>query len=595
MSNKARKGKGSSSHEAIDWLLSLNDTLSYAFQPIINLHTGALFGCEAVLHDDEQLRKLYFNTHNYSARIAFERALINKAIEDFCRIVKRSDAYLMLNLGAQVLIEDKKLLRRAATLMADHQLEPANLGIELNGRVHQVAQTENLATMRERIREQHALLVLDNVIANQIDIHLLYSLAPELIKLDRFFLDGIATTHNKRMLLRNVTRLAHDLGIQVIASGIDSADDLRACRDAGCDYAQGDFIQVATTDYLPEVYTFAKAELPSNRREEDHDATLIRANIEFIPELCECDSLTKMFDHFRHHNQQTLFPVVDCAGKPLGVLHEYTLRKYIYSAYGRELLCNRSYRKTIVDFISPCPVADVHRTTEYLLELYAGSERPLGILMTENQRYIGFISQGALLHLLDAKNIAAARDQNPLTRLPGNHTIAEYVAQCLADSDIETSLVYFDFDYFKPFNDAYGFRVGDRAIVLFADLLRKQFADNACFIGHIGGDDFFAGFRGLGQPEVFERVQHLLHQFSYEAQSLYDSATRERGQMEVIDRNGNQITVPLLRCSAAMLSLAAGGTHAKTIDDLAQQIAYLKKQAKQSPSGIACAHLGADN
>lgn len=52
-------------------------------------------------------------------------------------------------------------------------------------------------------------------------------------------------------------------------------------------------------------------------------------------------------------------------------------------------------------------------------------------------------------------------------------------------------MVYFDFDNFKPFNDYYGFRKGDRAITLFADILKSSVGFEECLVGHVGGDDFF--------------------------------------------------------------------------------------------------------
>ena len=67
---------------------------------------------------------------------------------------------------------------------------------------------------------------------------------------------------------------------------------------------------------------------------------------------------------------------------------------------------------------------------------------------------------------LSEKNIAIARDQNPLTKLPGNTLITAYISETLNDLENTYVYVYFDFDNFKPFNDSYGFRIGDRAILL---------------------------------------------------------------------------------------------------------------------------------
>jgi len=80
--------------------------------------------------------------------------------------------------------------------------------------------------------------------------------------------------------------------------------------------------------------------------------------------------------------------------------------------------------------------------------------------------------------------------------------------------DIENAcvLVYFDFDNFKPYNDRYGFRQGDRTILLFSDILKKTSGANKFFAGHIGGDDFFAGFRigALDKVSIDNKIQRCI-------------------------------------------------------------------------------------
>ncbi|MDZ7641484.1 MAG: GGDEF domain-containing protein [Desulfurivibrio sp.] len=102
---------------------------------------------------------------------------------------------------------------------------------------------------------------------------------------------------------------------------------------------------------------------------------------------------------------------------------------------------------------------------------FSSQSRLRGILVTDNGRYQGFLNANALLKLLSDKNLEEARNQNPLTRLPGNFLINRFISDALGDLENEYIYVYFDFDNFKPFNDKYGLRQGDRAILMFADIL----------------------------------------------------------------------------------------------------------------------------
>ncbi len=111
-----------------------------------------------------------------------------------------------------------------------------------------------------------------------------------------------------------------------------------------------------------------------------------------------------------------------------------------------------------------------------------------GIFVSKDSIYYGFISLNNLLLLSYKRNLEIAENQNPLTKLPGNSQIDEFIYSVF-DKKLQAQIVYFDFNDFKPFNDTYGFRLGDRAILMFSEILQKHLSRES-FIAHIGGDDF---------------------------------------------------------------------------------------------------------
>jgi len=270
---------------------------------------------------------------------------------------------------------------------------------------------------------------------------------------------------------------------------------------------------------------------------------------------------------------------------------EKDLKEYAYSRYGKDLLLNAGLSKTLQDFISHCPVIDAHKTLEEILDIYALDERSEGLILTSGGSYIGFMSARALLKSLNEKNIAIARDQNPLTKLPGNSLISTYIDESFYDLGHDYVYVYFDFDNFKPFNDSYGFRVGDRALLLFADQLKSCASDGA-FIGHIGGDDFFSGVqvtkknRGLLLP----RTQMLIRRFREDILAFYSERDRTNGYLNGIDRDGTERRFPLLSVSAVFLHLSKNRSRL-SLEDIGQLLARLKKEAKQSPLRIKCEQI----
>ena len=571
---------------------TLCERLDYAFQPIVNIHTGVVFGFEALLRGLDKIGfstvDALFNAADGEGRLLeLESALRDKAIARFARIPDIRHARLLFNLDSRSLINEPRWGELADATLKRHGLAPGTLCFELT-ELHDLTAHPDSQRAISRLRQQRFLLAIDDFGTGYSGLKLLYEFPPDLLKIDRFFISSISRDHKRRLFVGNAVHLAHTLGIQVVAEGVETADELSACRDIGCDLVQGFFIARPSTDIsnLGTTYSIVPETVGPSRRQTDGDLNLIRSRIEQLPALHEDDDMREVFDLFKRHSDYGFFPVLDATDKPLGLICERDLKRYIYSPYGRELLSNSAYRRQLLDFLSPCPSIDINNPVERLLEAYSAADSPPGMIMTKDFTYAGFISQAALLQIIENKNLAAARDQNPLTRLPGNNCIIDYVQQVLEDDCQDYCLVYFDFDNFKPFNDTYGFRIGDRAIALFADLIRKMLPTQTCFIGHVGGDDFFAGFREPDHAVVQRHVSKLLAQFKHEALSLYDSATRERGYIEAMTRDGQPARLPLLGCSAALLWIPST-VRSATLDDVSSVIAKLKKAAKAAADGMA--------
>ncbi|RLB61709.1 MAG: hypothetical protein DRG80_03645, partial [Deltaproteobacteria bacterium] len=82
-----------------------------------------------------------------------------------------------------------------------------------------------------------------------------------------------------------------------------------------------------------------------------------------------------------------------------------------------------------------------------------------------------------------------ALDANPNTELPGNNSILKEIQRVVSERDA-VCVVYADLDYFKIYNDTYGFSQGDNVIIFTANVIRVALQITGCedcFLGHIGG------------------------------------------------------------------------------------------------------------
>ena len=59
------------------------------------------------------------------------------------------------------------------------------------------------------------------------------------VKIDRSFISGMAVSPHDRLIVQATIPLAHSLGFQVVAEGVETVEVRDALREMGCDYAQG--------------------------------------------------------------------------------------------------------------------------------------------------------------------------------------------------------------------------------------------------------------------------------------------------------------------------------------------------------------------
>lgn len=91
----------------------------------------------------------------------------------------------------------------------------------------------------EAYRALGGWIALDDVGAGRDGLTMMATLSPDVVKIDRCLVDGVARSTGQAAVVRNLVRMAHDVGAQVVAEGVEAAEDAAWCADAGCDWGQG--------------------------------------------------------------------------------------------------------------------------------------------------------------------------------------------------------------------------------------------------------------------------------------------------------------------------------------------------------------------
>ena len=175
------------------------------------------------------------------------------------------------------------------------------------------------------------------------------------------------------------------------------------------------------------------------------------------------------------------------------------------------------------------------------------------------------------------------RAASPLTGLPGNLSIEDEIRRRLADK-APLAFLQIDVDYFKSFNDHYGYARGDEAIRTVARILVDQVQRRGGpddYVGHIGGDDFVI----VTHPERSEGLaEGIVAEFDRLSPELYDEADRIRGYLEVANRRHQIERFPMMSLTIALVDTERIPIrHQAELSDIAQE---LKAMGKGIPGSV---------
>jgi len=563
--------------------------LDFAFQPIVNIKSGKIYAVEALLRNTKEaggfhsIFNLFDNAHHDGVLYQFDLELRHLAFQKFSSI-DIEKLHIFYNLDNRILYAPDFKVGNTELILKKFNLEKQQVCFELSerGTLQDPSSVTNLVT---RYKQSDFKIAIDDFGTGVAGLQMLYYSEADYIKIDRFFIENIHNDNKKRLFCSHIIKMAHIMGIIVIAEGIETKEEYFTCKEIEADLIQGYFIQkpqrniekiVSNYTHIEELYKKDLRYSQSNKLDTTiikHIPPLYVENLEFIT----------VFKYFKEHKNAPFVPITNNLNILVGIIREEDIRELSYSQYGMSLARNTNFKAIVEKHINNIVSVDINWSIDKILEIYnANTDISNGIFILKNGTYYGFIGLRNLLHLSYKRNLEIASDQNPLTRLPGNKSIELYLHDVFEKnrSDIY-SLIYFDFNNFKPYNDIYGFRKGDRAILIFRDILKKKLG-NDNFIAHIGGDDFFAGIKNTPYEKVFPLIASVQKSFQNQVASLYDKKDRETGYIETKDRFDTKRKFDLLSVSCAIVEVCS--TNKK--EEFDEIISQLKKESKKKDTPI---------
>ena len=564
------------------------DKLDYAFQPIIYSHTGKIYAVEALLRNVQDIPgltnidDLFDLAFNDDYLYELDLQLREKAISKFSKI-KINNLKLFYNLDNRIIYNKNYSQGNTAKILNKYNLNKDSIYFELSEKGTAIEQNA-LSSMLQRYKESGYKIAIDDFGIGVSGLKLLYFSEANIIKLDRFFISNIDQDSKKKLFCSSIVEMAHIMGMQVIAEGVETVKEFYTCKDIGADFIQGYLVQKPTKSIedITNIYQDISNLILNDKR--SNQTNFI--DDKYIEEIYPLDVNTSLYDlflHFKKNTEHNFVPIIDEFGYFLGIIYESDIKKISYSQYGLSLAQNKTFSSTLLKYIKPALSVEISWGIDEILEMYnLKFNDSLGIFITQSEKYRGFINLNSLLTLSYKRNIEIATNQNPLTKLPGNNQIEKFISNSFENANINTThIIYFDFNDFKPFNDNYGFRQGDRAILIFSELLQKRYPKNS-FIAHIGGDDFFVGLKDYKYDDIFELTCNIQEEFKSSVVNLYSNDDKNRGFIISKDRFNTIREFNLLSVSSAIIEI----NPSSNISDFDNTLNLIKRDSKNSKEPI---------
>jgi EAL domain-containing protein (putative c-di-GMP-specific phosphodiesterase class I)/GGDEF domain-containing protein len=577
--------------DALDRLIEQR-SFDIHFQPLVAIDRAEIFGFEALTRApaDGPLHSplvLFEAAARLGRLVELEHLIIQRAMQRFKAL--GLPGQLFLNVTADTLLGAREHVGRLAAQLAELGLPTSRVVIELT-ETRPIEDLAQLDDALQALRELGFRVALDDLGEGFASLRRWMEMRPDFVKIDRHFIDGIAQEPLKQQFVRSIVEMAATSGCEVVAEGLEQEPDLDVLRRLGLTICQGYLF--ARPSATPRASLGAQwsgrlaADAQPRLLQNDLALPLAQGAITSAAQLARrgltvtaATSCRAVVDLFHRDDQLLAIPVLDEHQRPIGVLRSLHVLKRSTERYFMDIFDKRS----CVELMDVHPlVFDVATPLRAMSDALANLDERLlmdGFIVTRDGAYFGSGRSSDLLKAVSDLQVHAARYANPLTLLPGNVPIDNHLDRLIEAGETFAAVVW-DIDHFKPFNDVYGYRVGDDIIRLAARVLTQAADPQLDFVGHIGGDDFMMV---LSSADWEARLTRICEAFDAGVRSFFSAEHLTAGGYVTLNRQNQPSFHPLPTISAGAVLHLPG--HFESARALSAALAEPKRVAKGRAGG----------
>ena len=231
---------------ALDRAIDNQRELVVVYQPIHDLRTGAIYAAEALLRQRRQSGEIREASAITDAAeenggpdlYVLDDIVVKRAYADAVQWqTAHPEVRLNVNLSPRE-FQEGDVIRRLTDLVTSCGIDTRKVNLELTETSY-IEQPEKTTKVVDAMRDLGAQVWLDDFGTGHSSLTHLQHFAIDGIKLPGAFVKDIPGDNRCTSIVRALLRLAHDLGLPVIAEGVERQEQRRFLEELDCEYVQG--------------------------------------------------------------------------------------------------------------------------------------------------------------------------------------------------------------------------------------------------------------------------------------------------------------------------------------------------------------------
>jgi len=231
------------------------------YQPIIELKTKNCIGFEALLRWQhptlgvvypEEFLSVAERSHDMPA---IGQWVMRQVFSDYKKLASDKLLFVSVNVTANELADEKTVENLINNIKA-FDVDIHKIILELT-ETSFIKNPEILLKKLKQLAKVNVRVAIDDYGMGYSSLSYLKRLPVSILKIDKSFIDEVATHDDDKIIVKSTLMLAHNLGMKVIAEGIETREQFEFLEEHGCDYAQGFYVSKPLK--LKDIATFLRS------------------------------------------------------------------------------------------------------------------------------------------------------------------------------------------------------------------------------------------------------------------------------------------------------------------------------------------------